>query len=93
MVFGILLVIDFVVLALIAGFFLIGLADGSVSSFNMLLWLLVLVVPTAVVLGGWRLKARGQGRAASVVLALLAVPAALAGLFFLLLILGPGRWN
>jgi hypothetical protein len=62
------------------------LGDGTVSSFNAALWLLLIVVPAALLLGGLRLKALGRIGLANLLLALLAVPGLLAGGWMLLLI-------
>ncbi len=79
--------------AIVVWFFLEGLADGSVSSFNITLWLGLLAVACGVPAGGAVLHANGKTGAAKALLALVAVPAVLAGLFFLLLILTVDRWN
>jgi len=79
--------------ALILGyFFFVGLADGSVSSFNIALWLFILLIAAVVVGGGFALKATRPGLATMLVMAA-AVPCTLLGLFFLVLILVPARWN
>ena len=69
------------------GFFVWGLTDGSVSSFNMLLWL----APISAV--GGILRANGRQRIANGLLALLAWPGCLIGFFFLVLSLAQVRWN
>ena len=74
-------------------FFVVGLADGSVSSRNMALWLGLLGGIVAVMGGGLALNANGMRGAAIAVLALLAVPGFLAGLFILALIVFQPRWN
>jgi nitrogen fixation-related uncharacterized protein len=74
-------------------FFLWGLADGSVSSFNGGLWAILLAGVTAVPAGGCLLHANGHHRTALALLAVLAVPGLLAGLFLLLLIVLQPRWN
>jgi hypothetical protein len=74
-------------------FFVVGLGDGSVSSFNILLWLALLGGIGAVLGGGWVLNAMGRRGAAIGVLMILALPGFLFGLFILgVLILQP-RWN
>ena len=55
-----LLGIDVSVGLVVVYFFIIGLADGSVSSFNMSLWLGLLAVVVAVVGGGWMLDTNGK---------------------------------
>lgn len=74
-------------------FFGVGLADGSVSSFNIVLWLGLLGGLLAIVVGGWLLNTRGHRGAAILLHALLAVPAILAALFFLLIVILQPRWN
>jgi len=74
-------------------FFFIGLADGSVSSFNITLWLAILGGIAAVLGGGWFLRASGRHSAAMKVLSILAVPGLLFGLFILLALILQPRWN
>jgi len=93
MFFGILLAIDAVAALVIVYFFLIGLADGSVSSFNMQLWLGILTAIAAILGGGLLLKSKGQRIAANLVLLILAAPAALYGFFILSIIVFQPRWN
>lgn len=73
--------------------FITGLADGSVSSFNMGLWIGLLAAVAAVIGGGVVLRSKGRTGLASLVLAILAVPAALYGVLMLVLILAVDRWN
>lgn len=84
---------DVVIAAVIVFFFVIGLADGSVSAFNGLLWLGILV-GLALVLGGAIALERLQQRALAVLLlCLLAVPGLLFGAFMLLILIMQPRWN
>jgi hypothetical protein len=80
-------------LAVAIYFFGIGLADGSVSSFNIVLWIALLGGLLGVTGGGWLLNTRGHRGAAVMVLAIVAVPAILAGIAILLLIVLQPRWN
>jgi hypothetical protein len=93
MLFWALFGIDVAVALVVAYFFVIGLLDGSVSSFNITLWLALISGVAVVLFGGWWLRAVGRPRAANGVLALLAVPGFLFGLFVLLLIIAQPRWN
>lgn len=79
--------------AVVVWFFLEGLADGTVSSRNLGLWAGLLAVAGGVPAAGAALHARGRTLAAKLLLALVAVPALLGALFFLLLILTVPRWN
>jgi len=74
-------------------FFLIGLQDGSASSFNIVLWLVILGLLGAVLGGGHLLRAKGHGILAACVLCMLAVPALGSLLFFLVILISNPRWN
>jgi hypothetical protein len=91
--FRILFGIDALAAAVVAFFFVWGLSDGSVSAFNILLWLALLGGVGVVLGGGLWLSAYGQRRLANGVLLILAIPAALIGLFFLSVIIMQPRWN
>lgn len=84
---------DGLIALLVLYFFIVGLVDGSVSSFNIGLWALILVALAAILGGGFFLRSAGHPVAAAVLLAVLAVPGLLAGLFFLLILLLKPRWN
>ena len=85
--------IDLVVAVIAIFFFLLGLVDGSVSSFNMALWLLILCALAVIVGGSLALRSAGRTRVAIALVTLLAVPSALVGLFFLALLVIPVRGN
>lgn len=91
--FRILLVIDFIVGLIVLYFFFIGLSDGTVSLSNIVLWLVILFVLTAIIAGGLRLKSSNRLALANLVLAILAIPAFLFGLYFLVAITSGARWN
>ncbi|MCB0569462.1 MAG: osmoprotectant transporter permease [Phaeodactylibacter sp.] len=74
-------------------FFFIGLADGSVSSFNMGIWLLLLGALAAIMLGSLWLKGLEKLLLAKLLLAVLAVPGLLYLLFMLMIIITKPRWN
>ncbi len=93
MFFRILLGIDAIAAAIILYFFVVGLGDGSISDFNMHLWLGILAALGVVIGGGVALNAKGNRRAANAVLLILAIPTALYGLFVLSLIVFQPRWN
>lgn len=91
--FRILWGIDAVVALVIIYFFFVGIGDGSVSSFNMGLWFLILSV-LAIVLGGslW-LRRKQQPVLANLLLSVVAVPGVLYGLFVLLLVVTNPHWQ
>ena len=93
MTYWILFGIDALVAAIVVVFFFIGLADGSVSSFNIVLWAGILAALGAVLWGAHALRSAGHGRAAAGLLAALALPGVIVGLFFLLLIVGQPDWK
>ena len=93
MLFRILIAIDVAIALVVLGFFVWGLADGSVSSFNIELWLVMVGGVAAILAGGLILNGNGRPRLANAVLGVLAWPGCLIGLFFLVLILVPARWN
>ncbi|MEW5838466.1 MAG: osmoprotectant transporter permease [Pseudomonadota bacterium] len=93
MLFWVLWGIDAIVAAIFIYFFIIGLLDGSVSSFNLALWLAILVALAALLLGGYALHAAGKPRIAAALLSLLAVPGILAAMLSLVVIISPPNWN
>jgi uncharacterized membrane protein YhaH (DUF805 family) len=84
---------DVLVALVFVYFFLIGLGDGSVSSYNMALWLGILAALAAVLVAGNRLHAAGRPGPALAVLAVVAVPGLLYVLFFGLVLVTQPRWN
>jgi hypothetical protein len=86
-------VLDALIGAILLCFFFAGLAGGTVSSFNAGIWLALLAIP-AVVLGGslW-LRAAGRRGLALALALVLAVPALLAVLFALVVLITQPRWN
>jgi len=84
---------DALVGAVIVGFFLIGLTDGSVSSFNMALWASLLVAVGVILFGSRALFAAGNRKSALAVLWLMALPGLAACVFFLAILIAQPRWN
>jgi hypothetical protein len=91
--FWLLWAIDAVIASTALYFFVAGLADGSVSSFNMGLWITVLVALAAVFGGSLWLKSMGRRGLAVILLLILAAPGVIFALFFLILIVSGPRWN
>ena len=79
--------------AVVIGFFLEGLADGTVSAFNIGLWLPLLAVVGGLLGGGILLHRGGRTAAGKTLLALLAAPALLGGVVMLVLIVNPPNWH
>jgi hypothetical protein len=93
MLYWILLAIDGAAALVALYFFFIGLADGSVSSFNAGIWLALLGGIGAVIGGGMAFHAAGRRRIACALLSVLAVPAFLSGLLVLMLIVLQPNWR
>lgn len=85
--------IDVIAAAIAVAFFFIGVADGSVSSFNIALWIALLGAIAVVVLGSRALERKGQRWPASGLAALLAIPTLLYGLMIAIFVLSGTRWN
>jgi hypothetical protein len=91
--FGILFGLDSIAALVAVYFFVAGLADGSVSSFNMLLWLAMLGGIGAVLGGSILLSRNGYRRRANALLLVLAIPGFAFGLLVLLVVILQPRWN
>ena len=85
--------VNAVVASVLLFFFLWGLADDSVSSFNIGLWLLMLGVAAVVLGGSLALKAADRVKLAKALVMVFAIPGVVLGLFFAVIVLVPGRWN
>jgi hypothetical protein len=74
-------------------FFAIGLADGSVSSFNIGIWIALLTALIIIIAGSLWLKAVGHPGLGSMLLLFLAIPGILYAAFLLIVIVSGSRWN
>ena len=83
--------IDVIVALVFVYFFFVGVADGSVDSFNIVLWLVILCVSAAVVGGSLALRASGRTGLAITLVTIVAVPSVLIGLLFLALLFTPAH--
>lgn len=79
--------LDALVAAIFLWFFVVGLADGTVSSFNLGLWLGILGALAAVLIGGWWLQHNGQPLWALRLVLVVAIPAALAALLLAIMLI------
>ena len=91
-VFSILAGFDALVVAIVVGFFLVGLGDGSVSSDNIRLWVGILAALAVILGGGLQLKKLGHPVLATLLFLVLAVPALLYGIFLVALIFSDTPW-
>lgn len=91
--YRILLAIDAIVAAALLYFFVTGLEDGSVSAFNILLWLGLLGGMAAIIVGAYALKSKGRLLPANLLLFVPAFPGMMFGLFILAALILQPRWN
>ena len=84
---------DVLIALVILYFFFTGIGDGTVSSFSILLWLVIVGALAAILGGSLWLKSHHHIISAFVTLLVLAIPALLFLLYFLIAIFGNGRWN
>ncbi len=77
-VFGTLFALNVAVALGVFGFFIIGLADGTVTISNILIWGGLMGVLFSVPMAGWLLRVRGQRRLGTALLVPMVVLAALA---------------
>ncbi|AEE53401.1 hypothetical protein [Haliscomenobacter hydrossis] len=84
---------DAIISLVVLYFFFIGLADGSVSSFNMGIWMLLLLGLAVVMLGSLWLKSIEYMTLAKILLGILAIPGLLYLFFILFIMIGKPRWN
>lgn len=64
-------------------FFLTGLGDGTVGSFNIGIWLSIIISVAMIMVASWKLKAKGHPRIGMGILALMLIPGLLAVLYLL----------
>lgn len=74
-------------------FFFVGLNDGSVSSTNMGLWMLILLVVAVVIGGSLLLKSMDKMAIAKGLLIVAAIPGLIAVLFYAIILISKPRWN
>ena len=84
---------DALIAAVFVFFFLWGIADGTVSSFNIVLWLGILAGLGTVIGGGLVLQRSGRTAGAIPLLLVPAIPGMLFVVFFVAVIALHPRWN
>jgi len=85
--------IDALICTIAIIFFFIGLIDGSVSSFNIGIWIVIFFVLAAIIFGSFGLKKIGHLVLGTILLLVLAVPGFLSGLFLFLFVVSGSSWN
>jgi len=74
-------------------FFFIGIGDGSITSRNIGLWMIILLIVAVVVGGSLLLKSANQMGLAKALLMVAAIPGLLAILYFAVVMTSKTRWN
>jgi hypothetical protein len=85
--------IDAVAATIVVYFSFVGLAGGSVSSFNIELWIGILLAIAGILGGGLWLRSAGCTGLAVPLLLVRAVPSVLYALFIAVVVIMNPRWN
>ena len=93
MLFNIVWGIDLIVALVVVFFFVVGVQDGSVSSFNIALWAGIFAALGVVVIGSRVLHRKGHRVLATLLAAVPAIPALLYGLLIVAMMFSGARWN
>ena len=91
--FWILWGIDALIGAIAVVFFLVGLTNGTVASFNMGIWIAILAALAVIIGGSLGLKAAGHPGFGTILLLVLAILAVLYGVFILVFVVTGTSWN
>ena len=93
LLFKIFYCLDAIVALIIFYFFFVGIGDGTVSNFNIVLWLVILAALAGILYGSIWFKSHNHPALAFITLLVLAIPTLLFALYFLIAATGNGRWN
>lgn len=74
-------------------FFFVGLGDGSITSRNLWMWFLILLVVAAIIGGSLFLKSANQLALAKVLLIFAAIPGLLVVLYFVIVFTSKPNWH
>ena len=88
-----LIVFDLLVAAVVLFFFFWGVSDGTVSSFNIRSWLVLLAATVVSLVGGIYFQAKGSRLVAILFLSILALPGLAMVLFTVIMLVINPRWN
>ena len=91
--FKILWVVVALTTVVILYFLFIGFADGTVNERNIILWMVIVGICAAALAGSSWLRSHQHPALGLILIAIVAVPAFLFALFFLVLILSGAKWN
>jgi len=84
---------DALVAAVVMYFFFWGVSDGTVSSFNINIWLALLAATALSLVGGIYFYAKGNPIPAILFLLILALPGIAMVLFTVIMLVANPRWN
>ncbi|WP_380876427.1 osmoprotectant transporter permease [Sphingomonas sp. DBB INV C78] len=84
---------DAVLAAVLLLFFFVGITDNSVSGSNIGLWLAMLAGAACILGGGWWLRARAHGPAATGLLLVPALPGLIYFGFVLMMVVMQPSWR
>lgn len=93
MKFWVLWGVDALIVSVAVYFFLVGLSDGSVSSFNITLWVVMLILLAGILGGSVLLRSFGHITAAWLVILILAIPGLIGAVLCLAVIVSQPNWN
>lgn len=85
--------VDVVIAAILLFFFIWGIADGTVSAFNIKSWMVALLGVALIVGGGFWLKSVEQLVLANIVLMVLALPGLGYAFIMVVAIVTQSSWN
>ena len=91
--FGTLFALNVAAAMVALAFFIIGLGDGSVTSFNILIWAALLGTLFTMPWAAWAVRMRGRTRLGTMLLLPVALLAVLGGVVILVLIVNPPNWR
>ena len=91
--FGTLFAINVAAGLVALAFFIIGLGDGTVTSFNILIWAAMLGVLFSMPWAAWAVRLRGRARLGTLLLLPVALLAVLGGVMILVMIVSPLNWR
>lgn len=91
--FGALFAINLAAALVAFAFVIVGLADGTVTTFNILIWAGILGLLFSMPFAAWLVRMRGQKRLGTFLLLPVAVVAVLGAVVMLILIANPLDWR
>ncbi len=91
--FGTLFALNLLAALVAFGFFIIGLADGTVTTFNILIWAAMLGLLFSMPFAAWLVRLRGHRRLGTILLLPLAGVAVLGGVAMLVLMVISPSWQ